>query len=402
MADKQDGASEQFMGWAMLLAIFAVLVYGMWWLWSDEIGGAIRWLRVGEMWLIGWLIPSDYMVQWNGYNVNFHEWMQAGPGIPASDITWETVSVLSTVALEPLRWVTFALTLAIGLWALFKGPGSQYVERFNMDGLIRHQSKVFPAISPIVNFNPAQREPRPPGTPVPAELPLFAEALGPEEWIAYNSIPVPDGKIDEKAAAKAFSKQLGPRWKGLKSLAPYKQILLASFCLKANRKRSESDEMLGRLSRCWSHDKGLNLSHDSKLLKEAQRILKNRDMAAKFLAKCNQHGWETTALMRGLITAREQGGVLAPAQFLWLRGHDRALWYPLNNTGRYSYHMEALGAMAHYKAEKLAERPIPYPKMQDAVTAMSDYLGSDIARPIPQLDYSASKNKRGIKKLKTA
>jgi intracellular multiplication protein IcmP len=61
--------------------------------------------------------------------------------------------------------------------------------------------------------------------------------------------------------------------------------------------------------------------------------------------------------------------------------------------------MEAIGAMCHYKAEKLAQRPIPRPKMEDAVSSISDYMSSDTARPIPPLDYSKSK-KRAIKKVR--
>jgi intracellular multiplication protein IcmP len=159
---------------------------------------------------------------------------------------------------------------------------------------------------------------------------------------------------------------------------------------------------MGRIARCWSHDKGLQLGKDPKLLKDAKKILRNKDLAYSVLKKCNQHAWETTAMLRGLLTAREEGGVLAPAQFVWLRGHDRNLWYALNGLGRNSSFTEALGSSAHFRAEKRAERPIPKPKIHDAVQSMIDYMDSQDARPIPTLDYSHSKNKRGIKKLKKA
>ncbi len=269
----------------------------------------------------------------------------------------------------------------------------------NLDGIIAAQTPNFPAIHPFVKFNPSTMPPRPPGAPVPAELPMFSEALGPEEWVAYNQIPVPDGQLDEKAAYIAFAKQLGPRWQGPMRLPPYKQILLAACCLKAARKRVDSDTMLGRLASCWSHDKKLQLSKDKTLLKEARAILKNRELAGSVLSKCNQHSFHTTALLRALQTAREEGGVMAPAQFVWLRAHDRNLWYPLNNLGRQAYHMEALGAMSHFKAEKLTQRPIPKPKVDDAIGSISEYMNSARARPIPQLDYTNSK-KRGVKKPK--
>ena len=120
-------------------------------------------------------------------------------------------------------------------------------------------------------------------------------------------------------------------------------------------------------------------------------------MGGKTLAQVNQHAFETTALMKGLAFARSEGGVLSPSQFLWLRAHDRTLWYPLNNMGRQSFHIEALGAMAHFKAERLTQRPIPVPKVGDSVSTIIEYMASDRARPIPALDYSKSK-KKGVKK----
>ena len=275
------------------------------------------------------------------------------------------------------------------------GPGTHFRTTLNIESLIHRQRKIFPVIAPFVDFDPSTQPPRPPGSPVPAELPAFAEALGPEEWLAYNNIPAPDGKIDRKAAARAFRKQLVARWKGPKALKPYQQVLLAAFCLKAARKRNESDRMLARLAECWSFKKGLKL--DRKLVSEARAVLKNKDLAGKTLAKANQHAFVTTALMRALATAREEGGVCAPAQFVWLRAHDRTLWYPLNNLGRQSFHLEAFGAMSHYRVEKMTQRPIPVPKMEDALTSISEYMASNKARPIPQLDYTHSK-KRGVKK----
>ena len=258
---------------------------------------------------------------------------------------------MSKAALTPYKWLMVAILGIMTLYIYFKGPESENRKSYTMDTMIKRQSTIFPIIQSFVSFDPSKQPPRPPGLHIPEDLPVFAEALGPEEWIAHNAIPVPDGKLDHSATAKAFAKQLGPRWKGAKALPPYKQILLAAFCLKAVRKRNDADHMLSRLSVCWSHDKGLNLKKDGKLLGEARKILRNKNISGKTLAQCNQHAWQNTAIIRALWYARSEGGVLAPAQFLWLRGFDRALWYPLNNLGRNSFHMEAIGAMCHYKAE---------------------------------------------------
>ena len=70
------------------------------------------------------------------------------------------------------------------------------------------------------------------------------------------------------------------------------------------------------------------------------------------------------------------GGLLAPAAFIWLRGEDRALWYPLNNLGRRSYHSEAAGAMAHFMAELAAKKPLPIPRVETALITINQYLAN--------------------------
>lgn len=399
MSDKKSGTSEAAVGWAILVCVFAAIGYLIWWNFKEEIRSLIRWIRYGEMWLMSWFVSSDYTVDWQGQQINYDQMMKAAKDIPSDRIDAEFLSALSTVAMHPYFIVVIVFSLCFGMWALFRGPGSEHRRKYDLNTLIKKQSNIFPIVAPFIDFNPAKLPPRPPGAPVPAELPIFAEALSPEEWIVYNEIPVVDQKLDQEATTKAFAKQLGARWRGAKHLEPYKQVLLAACCLKAARKRADSDAILGKLAHCWSDKNGLKI--DRQLLREARSVLANSSLSSSTLKKCNEHAWETTAIMRALATAREEGGVLAPAQFVWLRAHDRTLWYPLNNLGRQSLHMEAIGATAHYKAEKMAQRPIPRPKVSDSVKSLTEYIESSRARALPQLDYSGSK-KRGIKKLKTA
>ncbi len=396
---QKNTTHDSAIGWLILGGIFFVIGLLLWHFFEYQIKDAMRWLRVAEIKMVGIFFSEDYRVDIDGELLSPVAAVDDIQKLQAEELDGTLINVISRLALEPVRMPIAIIIGLMGMWALMFGPGTQYRRKMNIDGLINAQAKNFPVIQPFIKFNPATMPPRPPGSPVPAELPLFAEALGPEEWVAYNQIPVPDGKLDEDVAFIAFAKQLGPRWQGPLKLPAYKQILLAACCLKAARKRGDSDNMLGRLAMCWSSEKGLQLAKDKNLIKEARAVLKNKSLAGSTLAKCNQHAFHTTALLRALQTAREEGGVLAPAQFVWLRGYDRNLWYPLNNLGRQAYHIEAMGAMAHFKAEKMTQRPIPKPKVGDAIGSISEYMNSARARPIPQLDYSKSK-KRGVKQPK--
>lgn len=399
MADDKNSGYENVIGWSILIVVFSALLYLLWYFQSQNIRNAVRWMRYAEMTASKLVLGDDFEILQNGQLVATIGQIQDFTGkLDKRQLNSQNMDLISLGALYPLRYFFTFIIILMSFWALFRGPRALFRQKLDLNHLINRQSGNFPAIAPFVKFNPTNQPPRPPGAPVPAELPAFAEALSPEEWIAYYDIPVPNGKVDADAAARAFTRQLGPPWRGTMHMAPYKQILLAAFCLKSVRKRADADEMLGKLSRSWTFEGGLKI--DSSLISKARKILRDRDISGKTLAKCNQHAYENTVMLRALATAREEGGVLAPAQFLWLRAFDRLLWYPLNNLGRQSHHMEALGAICHYKAEKTAQRPIPRPKMEDAVKSISEYIASPNARPIPALDYSKSK-KRGIKKVKT-
>tara|TARA_X000001036_G_scaffold32752_1_gene26825 strand:- start:2006 stop:3253 length:1248 start_codon:yes stop_codon:yes gene_type:complete len=401
---------ENAIGWAMLLVAVAAIGWLFWYYYDTEIRNIVRWIRYAEMWVISWFIYAQNAIfdilgmeterarfVFNGKEYDWEASFVSVDAFKKEQLTYTHLSMFGAMAMQPLKHL-FIFICGLGcIWCIFKGPRTYYRQRMGLENLIYRQAFNFPVISPFVKFNPATQPPRPPGSPVPAELPLFAEALGPEEWIAYNSIPIPDGNLDREAAAREFKKQLIGRWKGPMALEPYMQVLLAAFCLKSARKRDEADDMLGRLATCWEFKTGLNLKNDKTLLNEARKIIKNKDISGELLAKCNRHAFITTAMLRALMTAREEGGVLAPATFVWLRAHNRTLWYPLNNLGRQSYHLEAIGAMSHFKAERLTQRPIPVPKVEDAVDTISEYMQSIKARPIPQLDYSNSK-KKGVKK----
>lgn len=328
------------------------------------------------------------------YEARFGDWADFSGKVTPDQVTDNHLRIMSATSLEPMRYLFLALFGVLFTWAVFRGPTSFFRRKLNLEGLIGQQAQVFPIIAPFLKFNPAKLPFRALGSAVPSQLPPFSEALGPEEWVAFHSIPMSGGLPDPEAAEAAFAHQLGPRWRGAMALPAELQVLLAAFCLKASRKRDESDAMLGRLALCWDPASGLKLRRDRALLGEARKILRSKDMAEKTLANCSRHAFVSTALIRALNTAREEGGVLAPAQFVWLRAHNRSLWYCLNNLGRQAFHTEALGAMSHYRAEKQINRPIPKPRLAQAVEGLNGHLQNPIiSRPIPELKKVSGKGK---------
>lgn len=391
------GSYERAVGLTILVGCFAVIIYILYMFFEFEIKNIIRYWRVGEIYIGILLHGRDYTVMWQAEEWPLGAVLDQLKTIDKTLLSDQIMELAAHAALVPLKYALGAIMIMFGVWSLFYGPFTQFRTQLSLSTIIKRQSKIFPYITPFIEFDPGTQPARAPGAPVPAELPSFAEALGPEEFVSYHSLQGKDGALNYAVSYKAFVKQLGKPWRGPLKLRPHEQLLLAAFCLKAARKRNESDVLLGQIAKCWSHKKGLVV--DKKLLKQARSILRDRDLCGKTLGKCNQHAFTTTALIRGIQTSREEGGVLSSSQFVWLRGYDRNLWYALNNLGRQAFHMEAVGAMAHYKIEKRIGRPIPRPKVEEAVESLQSYMKSDRARPVPSLDYSGSK-RRSIKKVK--
>ena len=385
---QQKSPHEDF----IMAFIVCFLIFGAAWLiWHFfhlELTNALRWVRVGEMWLIKFIYGDDYSIihPVAGKQV-VKDWRIGLQNADVRDITVSHLEIMTLMAVPPLRYVFSGALGLMALWVVFFGPGTHFRRRMGLETLMKEQAKSFPAISPMLKFDPRKMPFRAPGQPVPAKLPLFAEALSPEEWIAYSEIPVTSGKLDPARAYHALSLQLGKRWQGPEKLPLHAQGIYAACALKHVRKRKDSEALLDEMSRSWSADKGFRPS--GKLKDQIRKVIKDPKLGGALRKYADQHAFETTALLRCLSRAREEGGVLPPAQFLWLRGHDRTLWYPLNNLGRKSFHPEAVGALVHYTHELIAGQKIPTPRFEDVVKGLETYLKSGMSRAIPPLEKKA-------------
>ena len=386
----------------LMMVLLAGIVWLLWRMTGDSLlNYGFRWLRYAELWPIN--------LFWHHYDACL-TWLQVaktgdGPQVPQMvDLTnacfgpaflnqlpreelasyyrlsLRPVSTIGAIAMSYYRWPISFVLLTAGAYAIFFSPRNKFMTKHTLESLIVTQAKMWPIISPIVKFNPSLTG-RILGERVPDKLPLFAEALSPEEWVSWNRIPIVNGLPDREAARRAFIRQLGPRWNGISPLPIHMKALMAAFALKGAQKRVESDDFLGKLAVSWSPSHGFR--PDAELVAEIKKILKDPDLGGRIAPIADHHAWRTTAMLGALKWARDNGGVLAPAQFLWLRGEDRALWYPLNNLGRRAYHSEGAGAMAHFMAEEAAKKPLPIPRVDTVLVTLNTYLHDPEKRPIP-------------------
>ncbi len=385
--------------WILLIILGTVLFLGwlIWFFFQAEILSVIRYVRFAELSLVGlfdpaakacanWVwqapignaVPSDaaILAAAQCFGTETLVKMPVKEAMDYYTLTATSLGVVTRVAMSYVKWIILLIACVGSYKALFVSKRDSFKTRHNLESFIRTQAKMWPVIEPMVNFNPSKHSARIPGSAIPQKLPLFAEALSPEEWLSFQGIPVVGGIPDRDRTRRAFLNQLGPKWRGrVEDLPPYLLGLFAAFALKGVQKRDESDDFLGRLSTCWSAEKGFKPT--AEIMAEIKKIARDPAIGGKALEIASQHAYRTTAFLGILRWARFMGGVLAAAQFLWLRGVDRELWYALNNLGRRSFHSEGAGAMAHYLAEDAARKALPVPRLETAIIAMNQYLAAN-------------------------
>ena len=127
------------------------------------------------------------------------------------------------------------------------------------------------------------------------------------------------------------------------------------------------------------------LALDRAVVAQADAILSGMN-AEDARGVASRHAYTNPAMMELLVEARRRAGVLAPAQFAWLKLVDRRLWYALHSLGyetdgfgRYLHpnpRVEAIGARDHWAAERAVGGPVIEPNLDRAVEALRKAAGA--------------------------
>lgn len=359
--------------WLIGIGLIAGALYLTWHYGHAEISAVIKWIRLREMEAISLVTNSLEPMR--------RELAQ----YPSELMVWNDVVVASEGVGAYLRFPIAVILTGLGVVAYTAAPQSKWRKRYNLEMLIKAQAQTWRVITPITRCNPALVT-RSPKKPIPVPLEPWAEALFPEEWLAVEGVPYDEAakKVDPAKATVAFTKQLCGPWRGVEKLPDYLQGLFVAFALKIARRRPDCRHMLEELAVCWWPDKGMVLP--ARLKAEIQKHLRDPKLMGPALEVASKHAWVATVFLGLLQKARIEGGVLASAEFIWLRPTLRALWYPLNGLGSMSFYTEAGGAMAHFMAEVLEGRagkpsqdgvlvgPIKQPSVKPAIEALEAYM----------------------------
>jgi len=356
----------------------AVLAVVAWMNWHDAISSAVMALHHYEIGLLQYFTDR---------------YDQADAQMAAADPEFVGVRDLYGIARAVgqsflIPAVAFMLTLAgVCMW---RAAPSRYKRAFDLDGLVREQARTFPAAAAFAR--------RHLGLVAPArDVRPLDLALLPEEW-AERHARRKDGSFDETAARRALALQLGPPWRGIGHAAPPVRAAFAVFALHRMERRREAQQLLGSLSEALAaagKDKpegpAVSLTLPRAAIRAVDAVLGEADAAVPAAAVCARHAYTHTALMALLNEARRKAGVLAPAQFVWLKLVDRPLWYALHSLGfeteGFGRHLhpnpciEAAGARDHWAAERVAARALVEPETARALDAVRYALRSRTQAP---------------------
>jgi len=275
----------------------------------------------------------------------------------------------------------------LGAVCAMRAAPSRYRRRLDLMGLATELGRDFKAPAAFIDMG-LQIVPPKPTTLRPADF-----ALTPEEWVERHALR-PDGEFDEKRATAALTDQLGrPRQESLRG-SDGALVVYIAFSLHLVGRRDEAARFLGTvgetLTGAAAESDGTGpaspLRVPPEIFNECKQLLRDPAVFTEAEAIVQRHAWTNTALMSLLNTARMRSGVLAPAQFGWLKLVDRPLWYALQSlgfetegTGRYLHpnpRVEAVGARDHWAVERAADIPIVQPSFDRAIVALQRHARS--------------------------
>lgn len=272
------------------------------------------------------------------------------------------------------------LVTALGVWCFLRAAPARFCRSLDLEALIREQARSFRSTAAHVRRRLGLAAIRA-GEPRPAD-----SALNTSEWVECWATGT-GGGFDELKARHELGRQLGSLWRGPRRASPQVRALLAVLALHLAQRRDDARALLGDLAESLpARDKEARvgperpLAFPAAVIAHADGVLAEHTIAAPALAIADRHGFTAPALMSLLTEARLRAGVLAPAQFAFLKLVDRRLWYALHSLGFPSDgpgstthpnpRIEAVGARDHWAAELAAGRPLLVPALDRAVSAI--------------------------------
>lgn len=265
--------------------------------------------------------------------------------------------------------IPVAILLFISAIVIYvKNPGTKFNKTYNMTSFRKYQQGNFPQIIPpskadLINTDIEQGPWASSFTPLQfAKKYKLLDIIENKNFNPILGELAKVAKLKEDKARQVFSAQLGQMWQGPERLPMHTKALFAVFSSIANQDRESGLKLLQQFNQSILYSNKPNFSGVNELLK------KYKD--TKLVKKVESRHAYVMTVMAALLELARSDGVLATADFIWLKPVDRKLWYMLNNVGRRAAYPEVAGAVAHWRIESRMQRRLITPMVEEAVKAL--------------------------------
>lgn len=370
---QQGSSSDNSMDFLWLIVLIVGGIVLLWYFGHNQISAVVLKLRLYEIYFIEYVL--------SGYS-KIAELIHLP--IPNTDNLLTTLSYINSNPDEVKLGQLVAVSNAVG-WYLsfpiiliilvlavityFTNIASRFRHIYSMDTLKRSEHRIWPQVSPVMKVDLVKKD---------LDEGAWGMSLTPMLFAKKHKLLIEhreNGKVtvslNEGAAYRVLSLQLGQFWRDIETLPIHIQALFAIFMCRANQDRENSDKLLNQIST------GSGEKLDFSDVKALVAKHKNSKLA-KFAI--NKHAY-VLSVMATLLELARTDGVLATAEFLWLKPIDRPMWYMLNSVGRQTAFPEIGGAYAHWIAEKKSDRALRVPMVDQAVKALNLALSEMIYEP---------------------
>lgn len=268
-----------------------------------------------------------------------------------------------------LRYPIIFLLLSLAVIIYFSHINLQFKRFYTMDSLAEAERKNWPQISPVIQLDLVKQDiDKGPWAMAlsPMQFAKKYQLLQEEKTVAAMTMAAKmrhhsTVRIKREAAHHVFVLQCGEYWQGVESLTPAAKALFAVFAARINQDRAGALKLLLQVAESSTTGR-LNFSGVDALLEKHR----NNKLVHRVI---HSHAYVLTVMASLLVLARKEG-VLATADFLWLKPKDRLLWFMLNSVGRQTAFAEVSGPFAHWNVERIMGRRLMVPMVEEAVNGL--------------------------------
>lgn len=244
------------------------------------------------------------------------------------------------------------------LFLLCISKSNSFKKKFNMKSLRKQEIQNWPYAS-CVPINLVHKDiNKGPWAMSKQIIPMLIEKNLVIQQPVYGEVKL---TVIDKKVYSMFVRQMGGYWTGKLDCMPnYAKALFAIFAAKGNGDDESARKLIDQIAVSAASGK-LNFSGSTMMI---AKHIRSRGVGIAV----SPHAYLLTA-MASLLEYARTGGVVAMAEFIWLKKIDRKLWYMLQSVGRQTPFVEVAAAYAHWIVEKRIRRPLKVPVIDQALIA---------------------------------